>query len=140
MSTGIRPLAIVTGASTGVGYELAKRCAEAGFDLVVAADDGNQVLAASPGVASLLGWEPADLVGRRVTVLIPTDMRVAHVTGFTRYLVTGRTSIIGHDVAVPALHRDGHHVPVTLHVERLAAGDRVVFVARMTAHEQEAAG
>jgi short-subunit dehydrogenase len=34
-----RPLAIVTGASTGIGYELAKRCAEHGFDLVVAADE-----------------------------------------------------------------------------------------------------
>ena len=34
-----RPLAIVTGASSGIGYELAKRCAAEGFDLLVAADD-----------------------------------------------------------------------------------------------------
>jgi len=34
-----RPLAIVTGASTGIGYELAKCCAENGFDLVIAADE-----------------------------------------------------------------------------------------------------
>jgi short-subunit dehydrogenase len=34
-----RPLAIVTGASTGIGYELAKCCAQNGFDLVVAADE-----------------------------------------------------------------------------------------------------
>jgi uncharacterized protein len=34
-----RPLAIVTGASTGIGYELAKCCAENGFDLLVAADE-----------------------------------------------------------------------------------------------------
>src|SRR4051812_22488833 len=33
-----RPLAIVTGASSGIGYELAKLCAENGFDLVIAAD------------------------------------------------------------------------------------------------------
>lgn len=32
-------LALVTGASTGIGYELAKRCAEDGFDLLVAADE-----------------------------------------------------------------------------------------------------
>jgi short-subunit dehydrogenase len=35
----VRPLAIVTGASTGIGYELAKCCAEHGFDLLVAADE-----------------------------------------------------------------------------------------------------
>ena len=34
-----RPLAIVTGASTGIGYELAKCCAQNGFDLLIAADE-----------------------------------------------------------------------------------------------------
>jgi len=33
-----RPLAVVTGASSGIGFELAKLAAENGFDLVVAAD------------------------------------------------------------------------------------------------------
>ncbi len=32
-------LAIVTGASTGIGYELARCCAKAGFDLLIAADE-----------------------------------------------------------------------------------------------------
>ena len=36
---GIRPLALVTGASTGIGYYLARECAENGFDLLIAADD-----------------------------------------------------------------------------------------------------
>jgi short-subunit dehydrogenase len=35
----IRPLAVVTGASSGIGRELAALCAKSGFDLVVAADD-----------------------------------------------------------------------------------------------------
>jgi short-subunit dehydrogenase len=38
MTSYTRPLAIVTGASAGIGYELAKCCAEHGFDLLVAAD------------------------------------------------------------------------------------------------------
>jgi len=33
-----RPLAVVTGASSGIGYELAAECARHGFDLVIAAD------------------------------------------------------------------------------------------------------
>jgi short-subunit dehydrogenase len=39
MPLDTRPLAIVTGASAGIGYELAKRCAENGFDLLIAADE-----------------------------------------------------------------------------------------------------
>ena len=34
-----RPLAIVTGASSGIGFELARKCAAEGFDLMIAADD-----------------------------------------------------------------------------------------------------
>jgi short-subunit dehydrogenase len=39
MATLSRPLAVVTGASSGIGFELAKCCAERGFDLVIAADE-----------------------------------------------------------------------------------------------------
>ncbi|WP_207477921.1 SDR family NAD(P)-dependent oxidoreductase [Arenibaculum pallidiluteum] len=38
MASSTRPLAVVTGASSGIGYELAKQCAQNGFDLVIAAD------------------------------------------------------------------------------------------------------
>jgi short-subunit dehydrogenase len=39
MSTNGRPFAIVTGASTGIGYELARQCAEHNYDLLIAADE-----------------------------------------------------------------------------------------------------
>ncbi len=42
----LRPLAVVTGASTGIGYELARQCAENGFDLLIAADEPGIVEAA----------------------------------------------------------------------------------------------
>lgn len=39
MSESPRPLALVTGASSGIGYELARLCAENRFDLLIAADE-----------------------------------------------------------------------------------------------------
>jgi uncharacterized protein len=50
MSIGEK-FAIVTGASTGIGYELAKRCLEDGYDVLMAADEP-QILDA---VSSLRG-------------------------------------------------------------------------------------
>ncbi len=39
MATRVGPLAVVTGASTGIGLELAKCCAEHGFSSIIAADE-----------------------------------------------------------------------------------------------------
>src|SRR5437868_12725742 len=39
MSSSDRALAVVTGASSGIGYHLAKQCVENNFDLLIAADE-----------------------------------------------------------------------------------------------------
>jgi short-subunit dehydrogenase len=39
MLDSTKPLAVVTGASTGIGLELARECAQHGFDLLIAADE-----------------------------------------------------------------------------------------------------
>jgi short-subunit dehydrogenase len=39
MATQLRPYAIVTGASSGIGFELAKCCTANGFDVLIAADE-----------------------------------------------------------------------------------------------------
>lgn len=80
----LRPLAVVTGASSGIGYELAKLCAQNGYDLIIAADrplaESEQVLrglgaqvetvqcdlATADGVDQLV----AQVGGRRVDALL----------------------------------------------------------------------
>jgi short-subunit dehydrogenase len=37
----VKPLAVITGASSGIGYELARQFAEHGYDLIIAAENGN---------------------------------------------------------------------------------------------------
>ncbi|MDJ0389310.1 SDR family NAD(P)-dependent oxidoreductase [Roseomonas sp. E05] len=58
-----KPLAIVTGASTGIGYELAKCCAQNGFDLLVAADEAaiNDAAADFRGLGAAVDAVEADL-------------------------------------------------------------------------------
>jgi|ERR1700722_8268164 len=57
-----RPIAIVTGASTGIGCELARRCANEGYDLLIAADKpAIEQAAASLRSAGQSGTLQADL-------------------------------------------------------------------------------
>ena len=75
-----RPLAIVTGASTGIGYELARCCAQNGFDLVIAANErqineasrelqklGGNVEAVEADLATLNGVDTLYAAAKRMT-------------------------------------------------------------------------
>ena len=90
----------------------------------IAADEANRILAVSRPVLELLGYDdPAQLVGRRLVAIIPERFRQAHVAGFTMFLLTGRRPLLGRQVTVPALRRDGSEVLVLLTIEARAGGD-----------------
>jgi short-subunit dehydrogenase len=66
MTPDTRSFAIVTGASSGIGYELAKLCAEHGFDLLIAADEPEIERAAQSlrGIGVAVDAVQADLATR----------------------------------------------------------------------------
>ncbi|MFI2608333.1 SpoIIE family protein phosphatase [Kitasatospora sp. NPDC018619] len=99
----------------------------------IAADDLNRIIAVNTAAADLLGWSPQELVGERLTVMIPQHLRSRHEAAFASLLLTGQPRILGRSVPLPALHRDGRLIPVRLHVQTQEAIDgRTVFVAQVT--------
>lgn len=78
-----RPLAIVTGASTGIGLELAKCAAEDGYDLIICANEPEIETAR----ADLLAWDGQ-------VEAVQADLGTAHGVGALVSVIGGR------DVAV----------------------------------------
>jgi uncharacterized protein len=76
--TSARPFAIVTGASAGIGYHLARECAGAGFDLLVAADEP-AIAQAAEGFRAL-GVE-ADFVEVDLATIEGVDQLLAATNG-----------------------------------------------------------
>lgn len=85
---------------------------------VVAADESNRIVAVSRPLARATGWDPDDLVGRRIVALIPPRLREAHVAGFTRHLTTGEAHILGVPLTMPVLCADGSEISCRFLVER----------------------
>lgn len=94
----------------------------------VVADDANRIIFVNAAAGELLGWSPEALVGQRLTVVIPPELREAHLAGFSRLRVTGVARILGSTLRVPALRRDGSLVDVSLTIEEVAGdGGRTAF-------------
>ncbi len=97
---------------------------------VVAVDDTNHILAVSRRAADAVGYDPEELVGRRLVEIIPPRFRQSHVAGFTLHLVNGRAPLLDQEVTVPALCQDGSERLVRLLVRAVhLPGGGSVFVA-----------
>lgn len=99
---------------------------------LVAADEGNRIVAVSAVLAATLGWAVDDLLGRRIVALIPPALREAHVAGFSRHLSTGEAHVLGVQLTLPVLHADGREISCHFLIEQLAApAGRSLYLAHI---------
>ena len=76
----------------------------------IVVDSQNRILGISDALASEIGWDAGDLVGRRVVAIVPPHFREAHVAGVTRHLSTGEAHALRVDLQLPVLRADGSEV------------------------------
>lgn len=99
---------------------------------MIAVDDANRIVAVSPRLLAVLGWQADELVGRRVVAIVPPRFREAHVAGFSRHLSTGVARALDTPLRLPVLRADGGEVECSflIHAEHTPSG-RTVYVAHI---------
>ncbi|BBH67230.1 hypothetical protein ACTI_39150 [Actinoplanes sp. OR16] len=121
--------------------ERLRQIVSTGPTALVSIDEAGLITMWNPAAGLLLGWEEDEILGRPLTeTLIPEEFRAAHTGGLARYLTTGRPSVIGHPVSLPALHRDGRRVEVELTIwPSWVAGQRHFYAFLRDTSERRAA-
>lgn len=100
---------------------------------LLAADDANRILAVSDSALEALGYRRRELVGKRLLALIPPRYQQAHVAGFTRHVVNGRSSLIGQQMIVPVVVASGDEVEAKVRIDRRSlANGRSLFLAEFS--------
>jgi PAS domain S-box-containing protein len=98
-------------------------------DAVVGMRDDGRIAYWNAGAEQLLGWAEADVLQRDLTMIMPAQHRAAHGAGLARHLATGESRVVGRTLALHALHREGHEVPVELVISRVVEENSVFFLA-----------
>jgi sigma-B regulation protein RsbU (phosphoserine phosphatase) len=88
-------------------------------DTVVVADAEGRVTYVNPAITTLLGHDPAALMGQPLTTIMPTRFRAGHGGHVTRFLTTGEGKLVGQTTQLPALHADGHEVAIDVTLARV---------------------
>ncbi|MFP8952730.1 PAS domain S-box protein [Natrialbaceae archaeon A-arb3/5] len=89
-------------------------------------DSESTIIFANPAIEDILGYSPDELIGSSKMELVPERLRPAHAAGLEKYLRTGNKHIDWDGIELPALHKDGHEVPVLISLrEHRLDGERV---------------
>jgi len=75
----------------------------------------------------VFGYDPAELIGKPLTVLMPGFMRKLHENGFRRYLTTGQRHINWQGTELTGLRKNGQEFPVEVSFGELTMNGHRVF-------------
>lgn len=116
--TRARPAALPPGVEVAFFEELVERSPDA----VVVADENGRVVWCNDQVLSMLGWDPDDLVGRLVEVLLPHALKARHVEHRRAFRAAPAPRPMGPELTLTAVRADGTELPVEISLTPLRAG------------------
>ena len=96
-------------------------------DAVISIDDRGAILFANPATVRIFGYDPTELIGKPLTVLMPEFLRKLHEKGFSRYLATGQRHINWQGTELTALRKNGQEFPVEISFGELSGDAHKVF-------------
>ncbi len=96
-------------------------------DAMVVIDEHGIIQSFSSGAERQFGYQPEEVIGRNVSLLMPSPYRESHDGYLERYLRTGERRIIGIGRVVVGERKDGSTFPIELNVGEMRSGDRRFF-------------
>ena len=100
---------------------------DSAVDAIITIDERGLIETINPATEALLGFSSEELIGRNVSMLMPTPFRQEHDDYLKNYLRTGKRKITGIGREVIAQRKNGTTLPIHLTVSEVRLGDRRVF-------------
>ena len=98
-------------------------------DASVVVDEEGTIVSANEQAEALFGYEPGDLRGRKVDVLVPERFRHEHRNHRAGYMAAPRAREMGAGLDLTGRRRDGSEFPVDISLAPLAGQERPLVVA-----------
>jgi PAS domain S-box-containing protein len=100
------------------------------LDAIITINHRREVIEFNPAAERMFGYTRAQALGGRIEdLIVPPSLREAHLRGFSRYLTTGESHILGRRVELTAKRANGSEFPCELEVFRVPMDGDPLFTA-----------
>lgn len=96
---------------------------EAAPDAIIEVDRSGQIVLLNGMTEKLFGYERGELLGQALEILIPDDLRAAHVQNRSGYFAHPLTRPMGSGLALQGRRKDGSCFPVEISLSPVHSGD-----------------
>lgn len=108
--------------------ELLQAIVQNAIDGIITIDAKGIVEHVNPSACKLFGYEPAEVLGRNISMLMPPPDSVQHDQYLHRYDVTHKPRIIGIGREVKGLRKNGTTFPMKLGVSEVSYAEKTFYV------------
>ena len=98
-------------------------------DAIICADKDGRILSWNGAAETMFGYAADEVIGDRLSFIIPDRFRPMHEAGLQRVAAGLPTKLVGSLVTVPALRRDGTEFPIELSLSHWTEGGEHRFGA-----------
>lgn len=106
-------------APSGTSHAHYRAIIESAILPIITIDAAGTIREVNPATERVFGYQPGELVGRNVSILMPQPHASQHDRYLANYRRTGTTSILGRPREFEGLRRDGQTFPIEISVSRL---------------------
>jgi len=97
-------------------------------DAIFSIDPSGTIQTVNRSAEKLFGYSAKTLKGSKINMVMPEPYRSRHDSYIERYLLTGESSIMGHNRELEAMSKDGTVFPIELQVSEIKIDESQYFI------------
>lgn len=96
---------------------------------IITVDSSGAVVMVNREFENIWGYGRSEVIGQKLTILMPEKYRDAHVAGLARYLETRTPVVLGKRLELEGLKKDGTVFPLEIYISETGVGGELFFTA-----------
>ncbi len=120
------------------GHEMAERAlkesgeqygsvVETVSDAVVMINEESTILFANHALEDIFGYTQTEIIGQKITILMPEHLRTPHIDALKSYIATGVKKYSWKGIGFPGLHKSGKEIPLEISFGEFLKEGRHIF-------------